>query len=144
MSLKDFKNLGLDKHINTGKNTKNSLDLIDPQSGSKKKARRSKFNAKKVTIDGIEFDSTFEGERYSILKMLEKGKAIRDLELQVKFPIIINDILICNYIADFVYYENGKRIVEDAKGVKTPEYRLKKKLMKAVNNIDILETFKNK
>jgi len=47
---------------------------------------------------------------------------------------------ICTYRADFAYDENGARVVEDAKGVRTPAYRLKAKLMKAVFNIEIRET----
>ncbi len=44
------------------------------------------------------------------------------------------------YIADFVYYRDGKRVVEDCKGVKTAEYKLKKKLMAYVNHINIEES----
>lgn len=46
----------------------------------------------------------------------------------------------CVYVADFVYYRNGERIVEDSKGVRTPEYIIKRKLMLWVHGIEILET----
>lgn len=148
LSLKEFKDLGLDKQI--GKKRKSgkrfSSDHIESSLAEQDKSsnRSSKYNARKTTVDGITFDSKFEAERYSILKIMEKGGLIHSLELQVKFSISINDMKICDYVADFVYFENEKRIVEDAKGVKTPEYKLKKKLMKAVLGIDILETFKSK
>ena len=103
---------------------------------------RSKFGAKKTVVDGIKFDSKWESERYGQLKAMERGGIVTDLELQVKYDIVINDIKICRYIADFVYKEESpsgeiKKIVEDAKGFETPEFKLKKKLMKAVHNIDI-------
>ena len=104
--------------------------------------KSSKFGAKKTVVDGITFDSKWESERYGQLKAMERGGIVTDLELQVKYDIIINDIKICKYIADFVYKEESpdgeiKEIVEDAKGFETPEFKLKKKLMKAVHNIEI-------
>ena len=104
--------------------------------------KSSKFGAKKTMVDGITFDSKWESERYGQLKAMERGGIVTDLELQVKYDIVINDIKICKYIADFVYKEESpdgkiKEIVEDAKGFETPEFKLKKKLMKAVHGIDI-------
>ena len=104
--------------------------------------KSSKFGAKKTMVDGITFDSKWESERYGQLKAMERGGIVTDLELQVKYDIVINDIKICKYIADFVYKEESsdgkiREIVEDAKGFETPEFKLKKKLMKAVHNIDI-------
>ena len=104
--------------------------------------KSSKFGAKKTVVDGITFDSKWESERYGQLKAMERGGIVTDLKLQVKYDIVINDIKICKYIADFVYKEESsdgkiREIVEDAKGFETPEFKLKKKLMKAVHNIDI-------
>ena len=67
---------------------------------------------------------------------------IQDLERQVNYDIIVNDQKICRYIADFVYklvHEDGseEKIVEDAKGIETTDFKLKKKLMKAVFDIEI-------
>ena len=103
---------------------------------------RSKYGSKKTIVDNIKFDSKWEAERYGQLKAMERGGVVTDLELQVPYNIIINYIKICKYIADFKYKQediNGKieEIVEDAKGFETPEFKLKKKLMKAVFNIDI-------
>jgi len=100
----------------------------------------NKYRAKRTIIDGILFHSKGEANRYCELKLLEKVGKIKDLKLQVPFKIYIKEILICKYIADFVYFEDSKEVVEDFKGVKTASYNLKKKLMKAVHNIEIKET----
>jgi len=105
--------------------------------------RKNKFNAKKTEFMGFVFDSKWEAERYGQLHAMERAGAIRDLKRQVKYVITINDQKICQYVADFVYTDMGidgetpLEIVEDAKGVETPEFKIKKKLMKAIHNIDI-------
>jgi hypothetical protein len=43
------------------------------------------------------------------------------------------------YVADFVYEENGKLIVEDTKGFRTKDYIIKRKLMLWVHGIQIKE-----
>jgi hypothetical protein len=102
----------------------------------------SKYGARKVETDGILFDSIAERNRYQDLKLLQQAGEIKDLELQVKFPLIVNDMKVATYIADFVYREcsNNQVVVEDVKGFRTPEYRLKKKLMLAIYSISIFET----
>ena len=101
----------------------------------------SKYHAIKTEVDGFVFDSKREAARYSELKLAEMSGDITDLELQPKFPIVVNGEKICTYIADFRYKErDGTEIVEDCKGMKTAVYRLKKKLMRAVCGIVILET----
>lgn len=94
-----------------------------------------KYHNKKTTISGIDFDSKKEAERYVILKMLEKNGTIKNLQMQKKFLIVPkegNNTRARYYIADFVYEENGKTIVEDVKSAITkrnPVYSLKKALM---------------
>lgn len=104
-------------------------------------AKAHKYRAKAVEIDGHKFPSKAEANRYAILRLREKAHEIEDLELQPKFPIVINGFTICNYFADFRYVDRmtGETIVEDTKGYATPIYRLKKKLVRAVHGIDILE-----
>jgi|TARA_B100000900_G_scaffold387972_1_gene379653 hypothetical protein len=102
----------------------------------------NKYNAKKTEFMGFKFDSKWEAERYGQLASMQMAGVVQDLKRQVKFDIIVNDIKICKYIADFVYtlvHEDGKKekIVEDAKGVQTTDFKIKMKLMKAVNNIEI-------
>jgi hypothetical protein len=60
----------------------------------------------------------------------------------VRFPIRVNGVVVCRYVADFVYIENGAQIVEDVKSAHTKTlavYRLKKKLMAAVYGCEITE-----
>lgn len=98
------------------------------------KDKKSKYKAEKCEYDGIKFDSQKERDRYIELKLLEKGGAISDLQLQV--PFVLQDefefngkkILPIKYIADFTYWENGELVIEDVKGVKTDVYELKKKM----------------
>ena len=108
----------------------------------RQKRSRAKYGNKKTVVDGITFDSKWESQRYLYLKSLEKAGRIKDLTLQPKFLITVNGQKICAYIADFEYdkeHAGGQweHIIEDAKGVETPEFKLKKKLMKAVHNIEI-------
>jgi hypothetical protein len=109
------------------------------------KRTRSKYGNKKVTVDGIRFDSKREAKRYGELKLMQMAGEISDLCLQVRYPLVVNEVKIGFYIADFVYWDknvgiSGQEIVEDSKGCKTPVYNVKKKLMKAIHNIDIYET----
>lgn len=101
---------------------------------------RPKYRNVKTKVDGITFDSKRESVRYCELKLLAKTRKITDLRLQVPYVIRVNGEKICKYIADFVYNEDGNEIVEDVKGVRTREYILKRKLMKAVYGIEIRET----
>ena len=96
----------------------------------------NKYHNKKTTIDGITFDSKAEAKRYVELKLLLRAKKITNLQLQPKYelqPKYKNNkgqtIRAITYKADFSYIENGKKIVEDVKGVETKDFRLKKKLL---------------
>lgn len=102
---------------------------------------RNKYNAKKTVIDGIAFDSKAEATRYGELKLLERAGVIKDLEVHPKYKLDVNGIRICTYTADFEYIENGEKTTEDVKSraTITYSYKLKKKLMKAIYGIDIVE-----
>lgn len=108
--------------------------------------RFSKYGNKKTIIDGINFNSKKESERYLVLKDMLKNKEITDLQLQPKF--LLQDsfkygnetIRKIYYIADFSYKKDGKLIVEDVKGKKTDVYKLKKKIfLYKYTNIDFRE-----
>ena len=123
---------------------------------------KSKYNAIKVVYDGITFHSKKEGKRYLDLKLLEKDGQISHLKLQVPYDLSPAIYILCNrkarvftlekgkftkciqrgtkYIADFVYNENGKKVVEDVKGFRTKTYRKKANQMKKIYGITILET----
>lgn len=106
----------------------------------------TKYHNKKVTLDGIKFDSKREANRYRELQLMEQAGVIQNLRKQVKFELIpsqrVNGRCVerkCSYKADFVYDEDGKTIVEDVKGYRTDDYRIKRKLMLWVHGIQIRE-----
>jgi len=106
--------------------------------------KRSKYGAIKTEVDGITFHSRKEAARYQELKFLEAAGEISEIECQPKIEIIINDVHIAWYIADFRYLDNKTEheVIEDVKSEATkklPVYRLKKKLVEAIYKIKIEE-----
>ncbi len=99
-----------------------------------------KYRNKKVVYNGIKYDSIKEGLRGLELHQLQKDGKISELKTQVPFKFELNGVKICKYVADFQYVQNGKLITEDVKGFKTATYKLKRKMMKAFYNIEVLET----
>ena len=108
-------------------------------------AKQNKYHNKKVIVDNIKFDSKKEARRYNELKLLEKAGIIKNLQRQVKYELQPSfkyngkTIRAINYIADFVYEKDGELIVEDVKGIKTDIYKLKKKMLLYIFNIEIQE-----
>lgn len=127
-----------------------------------------KYKNKKVTVDGIEFDSKREANRYCELKALERAGQITDLDMQkvyVLIPAQYEDTgevytrgknagqpkrgkcieQAVTYKADFYYKENGKEVVEDVKGYRDPasgsyaRYIIKRKMMLYFHGIKIKE-----
>jgi hypothetical protein len=94
----------------------------------------SKYRNKKAQIGMYVFDSIAESKRYKELALLEKAGQIKGLELQPKF--LLQEGFKKNgktyrkieYIADFMYIENGKVIIEDVKGMETDVFKLKRKM----------------
>jgi hypothetical protein len=93
---------------------------------------KNKYRAVKTEVDGIMFDSKREAARYMELVLLERAGEISRLELQPKYDCVVNGKKICTYKADFRYFNANGSVVEDVKGMKTPVYRLKKKLVEAL------------
>lgn len=104
--------------------------------------KTTKYRAVRTTVDGITFASKKEAARYTELKLLQKAGEITDLKLQPKIVLNAGGVHICDYRADFFYYDRKTQtlIYEDCKGFKTPVYRLKKKLALALVGIEIRET----
>lgn len=73
---------------------------------------------------------------------MEMAGEIKNLELQTRYPLRVNGVLVCTYVPDFEYDDvsTGRHVVEDTKGTVTREYRIKRKLMKAVHGVEVLET----
>lgn len=122
----------------------------------------SKYHARKITRNGITFDSQKEYRRFCELSLLQRAGAITELKHQVPFELIpaqyetyerygkngnrLKDGQHCvekavTYIADFSYIEDGKLVVEDVKSeaTRTKDYIIKRKLMLYVNGIKIKE-----
>jgi hypothetical protein len=106
-----------------------------------------KFNAVRTEIDGISFASKAEAKRYGELKMLEKAGQIAHLSLQPKFPLYVwdcekkHEVQIGHWVGDFQYWDMRahRTVIEDVKGVRTPVYRLKKKMIEHRLGIEITE-----
>lgn len=106
---------------------------------TKKKPRVK--NAKKVDTPFGRFDSMAEYERFCELARLELLGEISDLQRQVPYPVDVNNIHVCTWIADFVYLtREGRRVVEDLKGHQTDVFKLKRKLVEAYYGFRILLT----
>ena len=139
ISMKNLKSSGI-------REPKSSYSLSDYREmlineKSSKRDRNGKYNAIRTTFDGINFDSKGECERYKQLKLLEEMGQIKNLQLKVVHKLELNGVHICNYESDFEYDDNtGKHIVEDYKGFRTKEFKIKSKLMLALNGVEILET----
>ena len=110
-----------------------------------------KYRNQPTFVDSMRFDSKKEASRYKELKLLEKSGYITNLECQPKFEFMINGEPLryvhsnrkITYKADFRYKEKGATVVEDVKSKITqdqPVYKIKKALMRALNDIEILET----
>lgn len=94
--------------------------------------RKHKYNNKIVKINGQSFDSEGEYTRYKELEILERVGLIKDLKRQVRIKIINKPDVY--YVADFVYKEDGKLIVEDFKGYVTEVFKLKSKIIRSKLN----------
>lgn len=109
-------------------------------------AKPSKYGNRTVTRNGEKFDSAKEARRYGELVLLERAGQVFDLKRQVKYELIPTQKIggkvverACTYVADFVYKENGKTVVEDTKGFRTKDYIIKRKLMLFIHGIRIKE-----
>lgn len=119
---------------------------------------KSKYRNEKVSFMGITFDSQLEANRYGELVLMQRAGEISELRRQVEYELIPSqrepDTVgprggikkgkvierAVYYIADFVYKDKqGNTVVEDTKGVKTPDYTIKRKLMLYIHKIRIKE-----
>lgn len=102
---------------------------------------RNKYHAEKTEIDGIKFASRKEARRYQELKLLQRAGVIKDLKLQVPFVLFEKNEYgrVIKYVADFTYYEGDQYVVEDVKGILTPLYKLKKRIVAEHFGIKIKE-----
>ncbi len=116
--------------------------------------RRNKYGARKIKVGSLTFDSKLEYHRWLYLKSLQDKGQIKNLQRQVPFELIptqteeeivqlktkekvVSKVVErpCKYIADFVYTNTkGEQVIEDTKGMKLPDYIIKRKLMRLQGN----------
>jgi len=115
-------------------NTTERMTVAEFKALTENKQSKSKYHSKMTEVDGILFDSQAEAKRYCELKLLLRAGKIDNLRLQVPFTIVPKqaDERAVKYLADFVYSEGDKNIVEDVKSsaTKTKGYIIKRKLFK--------------
>lgn len=107
----------------------------------------NKYGNIRVTIDGIKFDSKKEARYWLVFKEMETRGEISNLERQVKYTFPCPTGLVrhtksnrpVTYVADFVYEKNGMKVVADAKGIRTQDYKLKAAMMLHLNGIRVIE-----
>lgn len=102
-------------------------------------AKPNKYGAEKAVVDGILFDSKHEAHCWHVLRMMEQAGQITGLKRQVPFHLHTNGLQVCSYKADFEWWTGDRLHVGDAKGFRTPLYRLKKKMFEAEYGIEIQE-----
>lgn len=127
--------------------TKAELDrmIAEMPRGRQKASREPKYKNHKCEHGGVKFDSKRELARWLKLKVMERAGTISDLQRQQPF-ILAESVTLdgrkrpaIKYIADFTYQDGFGYVVEDAKGFKTPEYKIKRHLMKLVHGIEVRE-----
>jgi hypothetical protein len=94
--------------------------------------KQHKYRAQRTyCANGHWHPSKAEAKRCDELHILQLGGEIHRLEFQPSFPVTINGIKVFTYKADFSYFTDSERVVEDVKGMVTPVYRIKKKCVEA-------------
>jgi hypothetical protein len=115
----------------------------------------TKYNSRSVWVEelGRRFASRREADAAVTLWRRQQAGEVRDLRFQVPYRLDVAPrsyvgltapvTTVCTYVADFHYFErHGVQwvpVVADAKGWATPLYKLKKRLMKAINGVDVVE-----
>lgn len=116
----------------------------------RKPEKGNKYHARKVKTEEGVFDSRHEYERWCELKLLQRAGKIQKLQRQVKYVLLPKQVdhrtgecleRECAYLADFDYWDEEFHVVEDAKSpaTRTPEYRIKRKLMLYIHGIRVQE-----
>ena len=123
--------------------------------------RALKYGNKKCTFQGLEFDSSLEMKRWIVLKDAERRGVISELARQVEYVLIPDQYRVevvhlktkdkfveklvehkVSYFADFVYKKGDETVVEDTKGLRLPDYKIKRKMMLYMRGIMIREVDK--
>jgi hypothetical protein len=114
-----------------------SIEAEAGSAGDAPKAK-AKFNANGRKVNGIWMASAAQATRYEVLLEMEQAGRVKNLRTEVPYPLDVNGKRIAMYRADFVYDTDTpdprleRRVVEDVKGMVTPEFKLKAKLFEAI------------
>lgn len=98
--------------------------------------------------DGILFHSKTEKDRYEYLRLLEKAHEIQNLRRQVKYPLTLQHggykpVIVmaggkpAHYTPDFVYIENGITVIEDVKGYRDENSKLRIRVFEAFYDLKV-------
>lgn len=106
-----------------------------------------KYNNTPVQIGAEKYRSKREAARHQELLLLQRAGKITGLAREVPFALVPSQRRSdgvaerpCSYICDFLYTtDDGRIVVEDAKGVRTKDYIIKRKLMLMVHGISVAE-----
>ena len=130
MTLEEYHKL-----MGTTYNVQNSTEInskVKNESASIQ-PKKSKYNSKKTKVDGIVFDSQFEADYYSNLKIRQRIGDIAGFALQPKFVLTDGEGTVITYKADFiVFYKDGGNMVVECKGFETKDWILRQKLFMKV------------
>ncbi len=116
---------------------------IVARSEPEKPVRARKYRNEPVVINGVRFDSKKEHRRFCDLKMLELAGKIHDLQVHPQYVFEHNGVRIGSFKPDFRYIVDGQIVIEDVKSPSTrseTSYRLRKKMLKAFFDLDVVET----
>ena len=118
-----------------------NLDAAEYVALLARQERTSKYKARPTEVDGILFASKGEAHRYRQLCLRVRAGEISDLELQPRYPLVVNGVNVGTYVADFRYVETatGATVTEDFKGFRTPLFKLKAKLVRALYGVEVVE-----
>lgn len=98
-----------------------------------KESKKSKYNSRKVRVDGIPFDSQKEADYYCDLKLLLQSGVIDGFCRQARFVVTAGDdeTRATEYVTDFVIFFPDKTYkIVDVKGMETEVFKLKMKSLK--------------
>lgn len=98
--------------------------------------KRTKYGAQSCQYGGTRYHSRKEAAYAATLDMLKKAhgpERVKSWERQIRVPLTVNGIHVCNWYVDFlVTYEDGTEEYHEVKGYATDVYQLKRKLFEAI------------
>lgn len=130
--------------------TQTDLARMRARSSAPPPEKKPKYrNNAKATVGDQRFDSEREARDWVVLRDREQRGEISNLQRQVTFTLYApclageqhgQNIEVCTYTPDFVYIEDGRKVVQDSKGVRTREYRMKRRWLEIQEGIVVRET----